>query len=92
MDDLEQRVCHLQTTLHSMCNIDEQPSANNSFRSTYPGLTNKDYARCLACSPLSFSDRNYGKMDNVRNLEEVECIDGDQKQKPKKDVVKTVIK
>ncbi len=84
IDDLEQRVCHLQTMLHSMCNRDEQPSANNSCRCTYPGLTNEDYARRYSGSPLSFSDRNHGKRDNARNLEEVECIDGDQKQKSKK--------
>jgi hypothetical protein len=70
--------------LHSMCNRDEQPSANNSFRCTYPGLTIKDNARHYGGSPLSFSDRDYGEMDNVQNLEEVECIDGDQKQKSKK--------
>jgi hypothetical protein len=82
--DLEQRVCHLQTMLHSMCNRDEQPSVNPSFKCTSPGLTNEDYARHYAGSPLSFSDGDYGEMDNVRNLEEVECIDGDQKQKSKK--------
>jgi hypothetical protein len=65
IDDLEQRVCHLQTLLHSMCNRDEQPSAKNSFRCTYTGLTNKDYTRCYAGSPLSFSDRDYGEMDNI---------------------------
>ncbi len=27
IDDLEQRVCHLATMLHSMCNRDEQPSS-----------------------------------------------------------------
>jgi hypothetical protein len=84
IDDLEQRVCHLRTMLHSMCNRDEQPSSNNSFGCTYPWLTNKDYARHYAGSPLSFSDRNYGKMENTQNLEELECIDGDQKQKSKK--------
>ncbi len=51
---------------------------------SYPGLTNEDYAPRYAGSPLSFSDRNYGEMDNTQNLEEVECIDGDQKQKSKK--------
>ena len=79
--DLEQRVCHLQTMLHSMCNRDEQPSSNNSFRCMCPGLTNEDYARRYAGSPLSVSDRNYGEMENTQNLEELECIDGDQKQK-----------
>jgi hypothetical protein len=74
----------LQTMLHSMCNTDEQPRANTSFRCTYPGLTNKDYARHYAGSPLGFSGGDYGEMDNVQNLEEVECIDGDQKQKSKK--------
>ncbi len=81
INDLDQRVCHLQTMLHSMCNRDEQTRSNNSFRCTYPGLTNEDLAWRYAESPLSFSDRNYGKMENTRNLEELECIDGDQKLK-----------
>jgi hypothetical protein len=93
IDDLEQRVCHLQNELHSMSNRDEQPRSNNSFGCTYPGLTNEDYARRYAGSPLSFSDRNYGEMENTQNLEELECIDGDQKQKFKKeDVIRPVIK
>jgi hypothetical protein len=81
--DYEQRVWHLQTMLHSMCNRDEQPSANTSFRCTSPGFTNKDYARRYAGSPLSF-DRNYGEIDKSQTLEVVECIDGNQKQKSKK--------
>ncbi len=60
--DLEQRVCHLQTMLHSMCDRDEQPSANTSFRCTSPGFTNEDYARRYAGSPLSF-DRDYGEIN-----------------------------
>ncbi len=71
-------------SMHSMCNRDEQPSSDNSFRCTYPGLTNKDYAWCYAGSPLSFSDRNYGEIENTQNLEELECIDEEQKQKSKK--------
>ncbi len=62
--DLEQRVCHLQTMLHSMCNRDEQPSANTLFRCTSPGFTNEDYAQHYAGSPLSF-DRDYGEMDKL---------------------------
>jgi hypothetical protein len=62
--DLEQRVCHLQTTLHSMCNRDEQPSANSLFRCTSPGITNNDYAQHYAGSPLSF-DGDCGEMDDV---------------------------
>ena len=78
--DLKQRVHHLQTLLHSMCNRDEQPRANTSFRCTSPGFTNEDYARRYAGSPLSF-DRDY---DELQNLEVVECIDGDQEPKSKK--------
>ncbi len=63
-----------------MCNRDEQPSTNTSFRCTSLGFTNEDYARRYACSPLSF-DRDYGEIDESRNLEVVECIDGNQKPK-----------
>ncbi len=80
IDDLEQRVCRLQNMLRSMCNRDKQPTSNNSFGCTYPGLSKEDYARGYAGSPLSFSDRNYGEMENTQNLEELECIDSDQKQ------------
>jgi hypothetical protein len=88
--DLEQRVCHLQTMLHSMCNRDKQPSANTSFRCTSPGFTNEDYAQRYAGSPLSF-DREYDEINKLRTLEVVECIDGNQKPRSIKRVIKTKI-
>jgi hypothetical protein len=85
--DLEQRVCHLQTMLHSMCNRDEQPSANTSFRCTSPGFINGDYAQHYASSPLSF-DREYDEIEkshqNKDQMEEVKCVDGNQKRNQKK--------
>ncbi len=77
-------MCRLQNMLHSMCNRDKRPTSNNSFMCTYPGLSNEDYVQGYAGSPLSFNDRNYGEMENTQNLEELECIDGDQKQKSNK--------
>jgi hypothetical protein len=61
-----------------MCNRDEQPSANTSFRCTSPGFTNEDYAQRYAGSPLSF-DREYDEINKSQTLDVVECIDGNQK-------------
>ncbi len=69
-----------------MCNRDEQPSANTSFRCTYPGFTNKDYAQRYANSIFSF-DREHDEIhqlhQNSDQMEEVKCIDGNQKRKSK---------
>ena len=80
INDLEQRVCHLQNMLHSIGNRDKRPTSNNSLIRTYQGLSNEDYAQRYAGSPLSFSERIYDEMENTQNLEELECNDGDQKQ------------
>jgi hypothetical protein len=80
IDDLEQRVCHLQNMLHSIGNRDKRPTSNNSLIRTYQGLSNEDYAQRYAGSPLSFSERIYDEMENTQNLDKLECNDGDQKQ------------